>query len=143
MNHIIKSMPWCPECKMEYISGIKQCADCQVPLVDEKPSTDNPLTSNQMVAVALLENEIEAAVLKGVLADNGINSIIHDFIISQYNLPEYGKNGWGELMVLDGDYENAKFIISEYLNSIENYNPEKETDYTDESDNDLDDDLKS
>ncbi len=28
-------MPWCPKCKMEYVSGITTCADCNVPLEEE------------------------------------------------------------------------------------------------------------
>jgi len=30
-------MPWCPNCKNEYVEGITECADCHVELVDELP----------------------------------------------------------------------------------------------------------
>ena len=135
-------MPWCPECGLEYIAGIKTCPDCQVPLTNQPPSQDNSLQNENMVSVTLLENAVEGAVLKGVLADHEIQAIIRDFIVSQHNLPEYGKNAWGELLVLESDYKNAKFIISEYLNSIENYNPEIESDDSDNSEDEQDDFLK-
>ena len=31
------SVKWCPSCGAEYIEGITTCADCEVPLVDERP----------------------------------------------------------------------------------------------------------
>lgn len=30
---------WCPKCKNEYVSGVTECADCHVPLVDTLPET--------------------------------------------------------------------------------------------------------
>ncbi|SCP94930.1 hypothetical protein [Anaerobium acetethylicum] len=30
-------MPWCPNCKNEYVEGITECADCHVELVEELP----------------------------------------------------------------------------------------------------------
>ena len=30
-------MAWCPECKCEYVEGIKKCADCGCELVDHLP----------------------------------------------------------------------------------------------------------
>lgn len=43
-------MPWCPKCKSEYREGIKECADCKIPLMDElPPDSENPyLEENQM-----------------------------------------------------------------------------------------------
>lgn len=36
-------MPWCPKCKSEYREGIKECADCKIPLMDElPPENENP-----------------------------------------------------------------------------------------------------
>lgn len=76
-----------------------------------------------MVPVTHLENEIEGAVLKSVLEEQGIHAIVRDFIVSQHQLPEAGMNAWGELLVLDSDYDNAKFIITEYLNSLDTGDP--------------------
>ena len=43
-------MPWCPKCKSEYREGIKECADCKIPLMDElPPDSENPYSKeNQM-----------------------------------------------------------------------------------------------
>lgn len=30
-------MPWCPNCKTEYVEGIRKCADCGEALVDSEP----------------------------------------------------------------------------------------------------------
>ena len=39
-------MPFCPNCKTEYIAGVKQCADCKIDLVDvlvlPEPEHDQP-----------------------------------------------------------------------------------------------------
>ncbi len=41
-------MPWCPKCKSEYRVGIKECADCKIPLMDELPPDDeNPYLKDE------------------------------------------------------------------------------------------------
>ena len=30
-------MPFCPNCKAEYVAGITRCSDCDLPLVDHLP----------------------------------------------------------------------------------------------------------
>ncbi len=105
---------------MEYLTGITVCSDCHVTLVNKPPDHKEDFHSDSdMVSVIKLENQVEGAVLKGVLEEQGIHSEIRDFIISVHQLPEAGMNFWGELLVLKEDYENAKFIITEYLNSLD------------------------
>ena len=117
-------MPWCPKCGYEYNPGIKLCPDCEEPLVEQlEGEEDFSRNYTDMVPVTHLENEIEGAVLKSVLEEQGIHAIVRDFIVSQHQLPEAGMNAWGELLVLDSDYDNAKFIITEYLNSLDTGDP--------------------
>lgn len=132
-------MPWCPKCRMEYESRIAICPDCNVVLVSQLPESQKELHSqSDMVSVMKLENEVEGAVLKGVLEEQGIHAMVRDFIISQHQLPEIGMNFWGELLVLQDDYDNAKFIVTEYLNSLDTGIQEDE-----ENSEDSDDTLQS
>ena len=42
----------CPNCKCEYIRGVTQCADCDVPLVDKlEARRENPLDNVRIVAI--------------------------------------------------------------------------------------------
>ena len=37
MNRKEAQMPFCPNCKTEYVAGIVQCSDCRIALVDHLP----------------------------------------------------------------------------------------------------------
>ena len=51
-------MPWCPKCKMEYVSGITTCTDCNVPLEEE--------LSEEVTMVSFLETDKEQLASKFV-----------------------------------------------------------------------------
>ncbi len=105
---------------MEYVEGLLVCPECNVALIKQLPKEELNLAAYaDMVSLMRLDNQVEGAVLKGVLEEQGIHSEIRDFIVSVHQLPEAGMNFWGELLVLEPDYENAKFIITEYMNSLD------------------------
>ena len=59
-------MPWCPTCKNEYREGIKECADCKEPLVDQ--------LEEDLVPVVFGEEE-EVFRIKDFLQYNKIESV--------------------------------------------------------------------
>ena len=36
-------MPWCPKCGAEYVENVRKCKDCDVRLLDHKPTPDDML----------------------------------------------------------------------------------------------------
>lgn len=36
-------MPWCPKCSAEYVENVRKCSDCNVPLIDHEPASDEML----------------------------------------------------------------------------------------------------
>lgn len=45
-------MPWCPKCKSEYREGIKECADCKIPLVEQYNEELFKMTQDQAEMLA-------------------------------------------------------------------------------------------
>jgi hypothetical protein len=114
------TMSWCPKCGVKYQAGYNICADCNELLQQTPPQQENlPIPVSGLISIFMLENEVQGAVLKSVLEEQGIESVIRDFIISQHQLPEMGQNAWGEILVREADAEDAKFIITEYLNTLD------------------------
>lgn len=67
-------MPFCPECKTEYQTGVTQCADCEVTLVDRLPEgAADEEEKMEWVQVSTDHDESEAYVLKGFLESEGID----------------------------------------------------------------------
>lgn len=101
---------------MEYNPGIAFCSDCQELLVDKLPPSKaqytNPFSEEDnivdedtvhVIPLVELEDMVQAAVFQNILEESEIKSIINS----------------GYLCVSRDDYENAKFIITEYMNSLD------------------------
>ncbi len=66
-------MPFCPQCKMEYVEGISKCTDCDVALVPELPKGPEHEYENEgMVGVFGAKDSFEATIMKGILEEAGI-----------------------------------------------------------------------
>lgn len=73
----VAQLPFCPECRFEYIADVEKCPDCGVQLVAELPA-ERPPSDEDFTQVALCEvnGEIHAKMLQDVLASKGIPSCL-------------------------------------------------------------------
>jgi hypothetical protein len=86
-------MPFCPECRYEYIAGKTDCPDCGVKLVDKLPDEQQePLPNDQagllrFVRLPELPRRIYAEMVRGALQEKGIPCYIQaDRITGAYGL---------------------------------------------------------
>jgi len=68
-------MPYCPKCQFEYLPEVQRCPDCGAALVSALPPQVRPDTRGiEDVLLCTVGGEMEAAVLRGRLKDEGIPS---------------------------------------------------------------------
>jgi ribosomal protein L40E len=80
-------MPYCPNCRVEYVDGIAKCSDCDVPLVAELPPSveDGPAADEEMavlvegrgaVETRMIAAELEAAEIPYVLTGDEVGAVM-------------------------------------------------------------------
>ena len=66
----------CPKCKSEFVDGIYMCSDCEIPLVDSIPGTeethDDHFTYSNFIAVYNPISSQEVSIIKMILEREGI-----------------------------------------------------------------------
>ncbi|MBZ5586663.1 MAG: DUF2007 domain-containing protein [Acidobacteriia bacterium] len=63
---------YCPQCRAEYREGFSECSDCHVPLLSGAPPPD-PFDPNMELVIVLETNDqVQLAMVKGLLEDAGI-----------------------------------------------------------------------
>ncbi len=68
-------MPFCPECRTEYRSGVERCSDCSAELVASLlPEETHP--GAPLVVLATFPNAAEARLVLELLEQNGIECVL-------------------------------------------------------------------
>lgn len=62
----------CPDCGAEYVSGIGQCADCQVALVHEAETESKVGEEPAWTEILVVTDETEAQLIRGYLESEGV-----------------------------------------------------------------------
>jgi len=73
---------YCPECGYEYVEGIKECADCRVPLVEEQPRQIRR-RPKEFQEVLSTYNQADIALIKSILDDEKVEYVWVDETFSQ------------------------------------------------------------
>uniref|UniRef100_A0A7V2ZLS6 DUF2007 domain-containing protein n=1 Tax=Ignavibacterium album TaxID=591197 RepID=A0A7V2ZLS6_9BACT len=117
-------MPVCPNCKYEYVNGIKKCPDCGVDLVDKLPP-EIILKEADWIVVYTTSFDYEAEMLKGNLESAGISVTI----LSQKdsNFPTPGDLSIIRLLVKKEDADSAVAFLNEFKKNLESENEDDET----------------
>jgi hypothetical protein len=107
-------MPFCPECRAEYVAGTKECNDCGVPLVDVLPPEVHEDREN-LIPVYKADTEVQGEMILSLLKGEGIEAELY---------PTWGKGTemfagavgrWGSVVVLEHEAERAGKIIQAFL----------------------------
>jgi hypothetical protein len=110
----------CPKCKSEFINGIYMCSDCDIPLVDSLPATEETVKdhfiNSKFVVVYNPISSQEVSIIKMILEREGIpfhikNDRLHGAIL-------FGIQGPGK-MELYVPEEYAKRVVELLKNELE------------------------
>jgi hypothetical protein len=110
-------MPWCPNCKAEYVDeGILQCDDCKVELVEKLPLFDIDKDigdTDKEVLLISVKDEIEFSIIESKLRPYNIPVIKRHREAGDYLTVFMGTSPLGiDIFVPSKILETAKEIIA-------------------------------
>lgn len=116
-------MPYCPKCRTEYLSGIQQCVDCAVDLVDALPAKDEQVPDTgdtSLVKLAVFPNAAEARLIQELLKNNGIEAVLRGDMDPIGNVTGAGP----ALLVEEADLPQAQEIYEAFFSGGESESSE-------------------
>jgi hypothetical protein len=116
-------MPFCPDCRFEYLPQLRECPECGSPLVEELPAHGKLRSAPDFTQVELctVTGELHARLVQNVLAAEGIPSRIISvwpFAGSSVLRPPWPLGGGFDtpvrIMVNQSDLEKATVIYDDF-----------------------------
>lgn len=104
---------FCPNCKCEYVKGIKICPDCNIALVDKLSSEASKKDEKtyELVKIFTSTNPGTLALAKSILDGEGIKYYVNnEFMQTVYGV---GSGFPAEIIVRDCDSKNASELLSD------------------------------
>lgn len=108
-------MSFCPQCRYEYQSGIQQCPDCGIELVEQLLPEEELPPSGSLVTVYVAKDMTEASLIKSFLEEFQIESFIG------YDLGPAYPVGQIDVRVAEEHADEARELIAEFLNAEPGY----------------------
>jgi hypothetical protein len=115
-------MKYCPECEAEYREEIRECADCQIPLISAEAHQERKrqeqdererLTKETFVPVKVAENAFEADRIRAALEQEGFTVLVRTFEDTAYDGIYVAQKGWGYIEVPEDEKERAERLVEE------------------------------
>lgn len=114
-------MPFCPDCRYEYVKGHERCPDCDVALVDELPEElKADASEKEYVELHPLPGQVYAEMVKEVFDKEGIKCMLITDMISTGLLVKGSAVTGNEvrLRVFKEDKERAQEILHSMMDHI-------------------------
>ncbi len=114
-------MPYCPDCRFEYLPEVEECPDCGARLVDELPEIRTQLQDVKWVALRPLPGVVYAKMVAEVLDQRNIPNYIQSL---------FGSGGLGmvtgsdfpgssaKIYVPDDRFEEAAAVVDDMMKDI-------------------------
>lgn len=107
-------MPYCPNCKSEYVDGVEVCVDCETPLVDTLPEKRH-FSEEDFSLLFTCNYEYEAELIKNALESGGIEA--HILIQKDSSFPAPGNLGIIKVFVKKDELQSAQdYLLDVNLN---------------------------
>jgi len=109
-------MSWCPECGKAYPPEIVACPQCRVALADAPPEKHADI-----VVAHRVPDAASGALLCGVLENNGVTAVLRSTRLPGYGdvRRDWSTFAWGEILVAGEALEEAREVIADYLDALE------------------------
>lgn len=103
---------FCPECKAEYVKGIKVCADCEVPLVEKLPEEKKErIVRVEYEELLYTPDQGLVVIIKSILDNAGITYYFQgDRFAHLYPVP-------ARLFIKKEEIQEARDLLKDFIQS--------------------------